>query len=206
MIPLSCPLTRSFNFTQFWDGDAHNIFGPTATPVIISTITIEGNGATLQWTGVGNSRLFAVAIVNDPDFPSGTGNLTLRNVYIKGFHVKGGDGGTMGGGGGLGAGGAIYVATTLTVENSTFDSNGAVGGNGNTCGSDVDCNSGEIAGGGGGGMSGNGGTEKRAAPAVAVVHAATAARPPACLEWFRRVPEAAAAVELFSRRGWDHHC
>lgn len=154
---IELPSNEVFNFTQFWDGDAHNIFGPTATPVIFSTITIEGNGATLQWTGAGNSRLFAVAIVNDPDFPSGTGNLTLRNVYIKGFHVKGGDGGTMGGGGGLGAGGAIYVATTLTVENSTFDSNGAVGGNGNTCGSDLACNSGEIAGGGGGGMSGNGG-------------------------------------------------
>ncbi len=55
---IELPSNAVFNFTQFWDGDAHNIFGPTATPVIFSTITIEGNGAMLQWTGVGNSRLF----------------------------------------------------------------------------------------------------------------------------------------------------
>ncbi len=136
-----------YSFSQSWDGDAHNIFGPTATPLIFSNITIEGNGATLQWTGTGNSRLFAIGSIDDPDFPQGAGSLTLSNVYIKGFHVKGGDGGT-GAGGGLGAGGAIYVADgELTVENSTFENNGAVGGNGG---------SGDR--GGGGGISGNGGS------------------------------------------------
>jgi len=60
---------------------------------------------------------------------SGTGRLTIRNAYIRGFHVKGGDG-TYGGGGGLGAGGAIYAdgslgsgITELTIENCTFDGN-----------------------------------------------------------------------------------
>jgi hypothetical protein len=144
------PAGAVLKFDHFWDGDAHNIFGPTATPLIISNITIEGNGATLQWTGAGNSRLFAIGPLDDPNFPSGTGSLTLRNVYIKNFHVKGGDGGNGGGGGGLGAGGAIYVGdgASLTVENSTFDSNGAVGGNGGGSGS---------VSGGGGGLSGNGG-------------------------------------------------
>jgi hypothetical protein len=137
-----------FTFTQFWDGDSHNIFGPTATPIISSKITIEGNGATLQWQDTwrpGNSRLFAIGTVNDENFPSGTGDLTLKNVYIKNFRVKGGNGGD-GGGGGLGAGGAIYNEGTLTVENSTFENNGAIGGRGGI---------GFL--GGGGGLSGNGG-------------------------------------------------
>ena len=121
-----------YAFDHAWDGDSHNIFGPTATPIIFSKITIEGNGATLQWQdrfSPGNSRLFAIGTVNDENFPSGTGDLTLKNVYIKGFHIKGGNG-RGGGGGGLGAGGAIYNERNLTVENSTFENNGAVGGRG----------------------------------------------------------------------------
>lgn len=140
-----------FTFDHFWGGDSHNPYGPTATPIIFSTVTIEGNGATLQWVSTfspGNSRLFAVGRVNDTGFPSGTGDVVLRNVYVKGFHIKGGNGGS-GGGGGLGAGGAIYVqGSFLTVENSTFENNGAVGGNGGASG---------INGGGGGGLSGDGG-------------------------------------------------
>ena len=137
-----------FTFDHFWDGDSHNIFGPTATPIISSKITIEGNGATLQWENrwsPGNSRLFAIGTVNDENFPSGTGDLTLKNVYIKNFHIKGGNGGD-GGGGGLGAGGAIYNEGNLTVENSTFENNGAVGGRGHFGFQ-----------GGGGGLSGDGG-------------------------------------------------
>jgi hypothetical protein len=155
---IELPSGATFSFDHFWDGDAHNITGPTATPVIFSHLIIEGNGAKLVWTGAGNSRLFAIAHLSDPDFATGTGALTLRNVYVKGFHVKGGDGGLMGGGGGLGAGGAIYVIDgMLTVEGCTFDGNGAVGGNGASCGGNGDCNNGALAGGGGGGLSGNGG-------------------------------------------------
>ena len=147
-----------YSFNASWDRDAHNPFGFTATPIIFTNITIQGNGATLQWTGSGNSRLFAVGSASifdtlDNKPVSGTGALTLVGVYIKGFRIKGGDA-TEGGGGGLGAGGAIYVGTvgsgvpTLTVENSTFDSNFAIGGHGGGFGG----------GGGGGGLSGNGGT------------------------------------------------
>ncbi|HWW14796.1 MAG TPA: choice-of-anchor Q domain-containing protein [Candidatus Dormibacteraeota bacterium] len=136
--------------------DAHNPFGPAATPIITSNITIEANGSTLVFApgGVTSAykypRVFAVGT---------TGHLTLRSAYIKGFHVKGGDG-ASGGGGGMGAGGAIYVhAGGLVVENSTFEGNGAVGGNGsaftcNTCP--------EEAGGGGGGLAGNGGLRSTA--------------------------------------------
>src|SRR5437588_2324843 len=105
-----------FNLNTYLDGDAHNPYGPTATPIIFSTMTIEGDGATLQWTGgSANVRLFAVGPasvrINQDGLNttvSGTGGLTLRNAYIKGFHVKGGNGGA-GGGGGMGAGGAIYL-------------------------------------------------------------------------------------------------
>ena len=144
------PVAALFTFDHLWD-DQNNIYGPTATPIILSRITIEGYGATLQWvddaTGASPrySRLFVISPGN-----LGQLSLTLRNVYIKGFHVKGGNGGG-GAGGGLGAGGAIYVAGgQLIVENSTFENNGAVGGNGG----------GDVAGGfngGGGGLSGNGG-------------------------------------------------
>src|SRR5215471_16353813 len=149
-----------YTFNTSWDRDAHNPFGPTATPLIFANIFIQGNGATLQWTGTGNSRLFAVgsaSIVDTLDnrTVSGTGQLSLDSVYIVGFKIKGGDG-ACGGGGGLGAGGAIYVGTvgsdvpSLVVKNSTFDGNFAIGGNG----SSTDCGGG---GGGGGGLSGGGG-------------------------------------------------
>ncbi len=144
------PTGGVFNLSSFLDGDAYNPFGPTATPIIFSNITIEGNGSTLQWVGSQNVRLFAVgpASISTPGGTvSGTGNLTLRNVYIKGFRVKGGDGSGFGGGG-MGAGGAVYLQDGgLTVENSTFDGNGAVGGNG----------SGLFGADGGGGLFGNGG-------------------------------------------------
>ena len=140
------------NITSPLGVDAHNYMGPTATPIIFSTITIEANGSTLEWKGGGNSRLFAIghATITTPHgIASGTGDVTLRSAYIKGFRVKGGDGGSGGGGGGLGAGGAIYIqGGSLVVEFSTFDGNSALGGNGDVTGG---------SGGGGGGLSGDGG-------------------------------------------------
>jgi hypothetical protein len=149
-----------YNLTADNAGDAYNPYGPTATPIISSNMTIEGGGATLHWTGgsgAGNNvRLFAVGpasitVTDSNGNPlgtvTGTGNLTLRNVYVEGFHVQGGYG-EDGGGGGLGAGGAIYVQNgTLVVEKSTFDSNSATGGG----------TSGSSSGGGGGGLGGSGG-------------------------------------------------
>ena len=105
--------------SQYLDEDAHNPYGPTATPIIFSTMTIEGAGATLRWAGgtSKNARLFAVGsasiTINQDSLNttvSGTGAVTLRDLDIKGFHVKGGNGsGGGGGGGGMGAGGAIYL-------------------------------------------------------------------------------------------------
>lgn len=150
------PTGGSFQFDHSL-GDSYNYMGPTATPIIFSKITIEGNGSTLYWTGSENSRLFAIGGANMTlnGTVSGYGDLSLENVYVVGFHVKGGDGGSTGGGGGLGAGGAIYVDAfgSLTVGNSTFAGNSAVGGNGA---------GGSYPNGGGGGLSGNGGTGNNA--------------------------------------------
>jgi len=98
------PANGIFQFSTITDGDAYNYSGLTATPLIISTITIQGNGATLQWTGTGSSRLFAIGAdpaggVQTPHGPvSGVGFLNLLHVYIKGFHIKRGDGSRDGGG------------------------------------------------------------------------------------------------------------
>ena len=153
--------------------DAHNPAGPTATPLVFTNITIEGNGATLQSHGPVSpmgaavevlTRAFAVGTATVNFYSngvivrtvSGTGSLTLRNLSIKGFTARGGDGGVLaggwagsgGGGGGMGAGGAVYVfgSGELVIENSTLVGNQAIGGDGTSYGNA-----------GGGGMGGHGG-------------------------------------------------
>lgn len=150
--------------------DGHNTWGPSATPIIFSNITIQGYGAQLTWSGnaVPLGRAFTVgyASVRLPDGTTvqGFGHLTLENISVKGFTAKGGNG-AAGGGGGLGAGGAVFVASSaagsspkfaaaLTVLDSTFEDNTAAGGNDNThCDTTFGCGDG----GGGGGLGGNGG-------------------------------------------------
>ena len=133
--------------------DDSNISGPTATPQITTTITLEGFGATLRFQNcvdnLCSSRAFSVA--------SG-GHLTVLDTTITGFHATGGSGGD-GAGGGKGAGGAIYVQPggSLLVENCTFSGNSAVGGSG----------SGPFQ-----PNSGGGGGEESAAPAVTAALAA----------------------------------
>jgi hypothetical protein len=131
--------------------DVLNYTGATATPMVTSTIVIEGAGAKIVHGGGPLAyRAFAVGRADD-GFGVG-GDLTLHEVHIKGFEVHGGNG-RGGGGGGLGAGGAIYVHNgTLAVGWSTFEQNGALGGNG----SHGNINGG---GGGGGGLGGNGGPD-----------------------------------------------
>jgi len=165
------PANGVFQMSAFVN-DAQNYLGPTATPIVFTTITIEGNGSRLERLqstrdfSLLNYRAFAVgqgSVSRGPCGTSGvvcsTGALTLRNLYVKGFTAKGGNG-TEGGGGGMGAGGAIYVHTgTLVVDRSTFVDNGAGGGNGGGTRvgpNALDENSFDT-GGGGGGLSGNGG-------------------------------------------------
>ncbi len=120
--------------------DSDNATGPTATPLITTTILLEGYGATIQLPPLDvpeGLRLFAIG--------SG-GHLTIHNMTIRGYFARGGDG-EAGGGGGMGAGGVAYVQTggSLTVENCTLTGNSAVGGNGGGRGL------GDTGGGGGGG-------------------------------------------------------
>ena len=111
------PPGATFSLTSFLAGDAYNPYGPTATPIIFSTITIEGHGAKLVWNGPGNVRLFAVgpaSIVTPSGTVSGTGNLTIQDVEIQGFRARGGDGLCGGGGtvfdGGVGVdGGSVEI-------------------------------------------------------------------------------------------------
>jgi len=134
--------------------------GPAATPVITSSITILGYGATLQYAPAPASGCPATELstANLPAFHrafvvGSTAHLTLQDVHIKGFVAQGGNGGLGGGGGGMGAGGAIYVmGGGLVIEDCTFDGNTAIGGNGGLY-SHGDTGGG----GGGGGMGGNGG-------------------------------------------------
>jgi CSLREA domain-containing protein len=133
--------------------DQFNFAGRTGTPMVISSITLEGNGAKLERTGNENVRAFVVGSADGSvggNAYSGTGNLTIKYLHVKGFGARGGDG-RDGGGGGLGAGGAVFNNQTLVIENSTFESNIARGGDGGASGTGGD------GGGGGGGLGGNGG-------------------------------------------------
>ena len=140
--PFTIVLQKSvYSFNTFWDRDAHNPFGLTATPIIFANITIQGNGATLQWTGSGNSRLFAVGSASifdtlDNKTVSGTGALTARKRLHQGIQNK-----RWGRSRAEAAEVLVQVersmsarsvraCPTLDVENSTFDSNFAIGGNG----------------------------------------------------------------------------
>ena len=150
-----------------WVQDGDNSMGPSATPMITSKVTIQGNGATLRLAPSidpiqryfpcnGLDGLTSVPVGMRVFSINDTGHLELHDVRISDFVAKGGDGGEGSGGGGLGAGGAIYVqGGGVAVFNSTFDGNGAVGGNG---GAKVDRGD-TLGGGGGGGLGGDGGDE-----------------------------------------------
>ncbi len=122
-------------------------YGPSALPAIASQITIEGNGATIERDAsatVPFRLLFVGADQTDPDTSNyvtpGPGNLTLRDLTLKGGLAKGGDSGS--GGGGAGLGGGIFSQGALTLNRVTLVANTARGGNGGVTGG----------GGGGGGV------------------------------------------------------
>lgn len=144
---------------------AHNntFYGFTGLPAITSLVTIEGNGAVIERSNSARSfRLFAIAGNGAFDPVTGItpltpGNLTLRQMTLRGGLAQGGQGGSAdeggGGGGGAGLGGAIYNQGVLTVSSSTLTANTAQGGTGGigNVGAFLD------GGGGGGGLGGNGG-------------------------------------------------
>lgn len=126
--------------------DISNTTGINATPLVTTTIRLEGYGANIQRASaccVVPTRLFAVG---------NGGHLTIHNVRIAGFLAQGGDG-EGGGGGGMGAGGVAYIQSggSFSVDACTLTTNAAVGGSGGGRG-----NGDTGGGGGGGGLSGGG--------------------------------------------------
>jgi hypothetical protein len=73
------PSSGVFSMGTIYD-DASNYMGPTATPLITKSITIEGNGSRLEHVANGlDFRAFAVA---------SSGNLTLKDLHIKDSRLK----------------------------------------------------------------------------------------------------------------------
>jgi hypothetical protein len=118
-----------YTFTQ----KQNDWYGPNALPPIQSTMTIEGNGATLVASHTGDPtpatadafRFFYVS----GGWESPPGALTLHDLTLRGGYAKGGD---AGGGGGAGMGGAIFNQGSLTLLSVTFTNNTAHGGNTNS--------------------------------------------------------------------------
>jgi hypothetical protein len=146
------PYTIQLPNQQFPLSSVHNYwYGPNALPPIASNIVIQGNGATLQVTGLSLVRLRFFYVGADANAPAtlgfntpGAGNLTLQNLTLTGGLQRGGDGA----GGGAGMGGAIFNQGTLQLIAVTMTNNSATGGN----------SSGSALGGGGIGQDANGNT------------------------------------------------
>ena len=90
-------------------------YGYSATPVINSTITIQGAGSTITRSGSEHARFFTVVTEGNNEGDLTVNDLTLTNGYNIYY-----------------SGGAIYAAgATLTITNSTISGNEAgIGGGG----------------------------------------------------------------------------
>jgi hypothetical protein len=110
----------------------NNWYGPNGLPAISSSLTIDGQGATIarDSTAVKFRLLFVGANPLSPNTVGytspGAGQLTLRDVTLSDGWAQGGD--SDGGGGGAGMGGAIFSQGTVTILDSTLTANKADGG------------------------------------------------------------------------------
>lgn len=129
-ITLAAGCTYSFNtVNNYW-------YGPNALPAIASNITIEGNGAVLEISGVTRLRFFFVGADGASTrtlsyYSPGAGVLTLRNLTLQGGIQQGGNTYKYGGSG-AGMGGAIFNQGMLVLEAVTLFNNAARGGSINT--------------------------------------------------------------------------
>ena len=129
-----------YTFTSpITSGDFAFWYGPAALPAIASSITIMGNGATIERVADATEpfRLFFVgADPLDADTTGyaspGAGSLTLNDLTLSGGLAQGGRGEMQisGGGGGAGMGGAIFSQGSLTLRGVTITDNTARGGDG----------------------------------------------------------------------------
>ncbi len=100
---ISLPTNGTFVLTS-----AHNEqFGPTGLPVITSSMTIEGHGATIRRSSVSGTPLFRILVI-DPNV-----SLTLRDTTIANGHTY-----YYGG-----KGGGILSYGNLTLSDSTISDN-----------------------------------------------------------------------------------
>jgi hypothetical protein len=112
------------NQTYNLDQVDNNWYGANGLPAISSTITIQGNGATLIHSGGPSFRFF---YVSDPQYGGlPAGSLTLQGLTLQGGVALGGT--SYYGGGGLGAGGAIFNQGTLVLQSTLLTQNTAQGG------------------------------------------------------------------------------
>ncbi len=98
---------------------------------------MEGNGATIMRSSASGTPPFRLLFVGaDPADPDtfgyaspGAGDLTLRDLTLRGGLGQGGDA-IVGGGGGAGMGGAIFNQGEVALERVTITNSTARGGNG----------------------------------------------------------------------------
>ncbi len=112
--------------------DRGSWYGPDGLPAIASTITIDGNGATIaravsappfRLLFVGANPLAAATFGYTTP---GAGNLTLENLTLAGGLAQGGS--SEYGGGGAGLGGALFSQGSITLDAVTLSGNQAQGG------------------------------------------------------------------------------
>jgi len=110
----------------------NNWYGPNGLPAISSSLTIDGNGATIaRDSTAAKFRLLFVGAnplntLTGGYTSPGAGQLTLRDVTLSDGWAQGGD--SDGGGGGAGMGGAIFSQGVVTIIDSTLTANKADGG------------------------------------------------------------------------------
>jgi predicted outer membrane repeat protein len=113
-------------------------YGYSALPLITSTITVEGNGATITRAGKNDMRFFTAVSYGDDVADLTLNNLTLtngKNLYYNGGAVYAYDATltihncTITGNEAGGNGGAIFATyTDVTITDSTLDNNKSYGG------------------------------------------------------------------------------
>lgn len=95
--------------------DHQDTTGPSGLPVITSTITVNGNGATIKRSAaVGTPDFRLLRIVN--------GRLTLNNLSLSGGKLTEDSNNDA-----MGWGGGVFNSGTLTLNNSTVSGNSALG-------------------------------------------------------------------------------
>ena len=104
-------------------------FGPDGLAPVSDSVTIDGNGATIERSRGADTPAFRFFYVSGGLSGIPAGSLRLDDLTLSNGLAEGGD--SNGGGGGAGMGGAIFDQGTLALARVTVSDNEAEGGNGN---------------------------------------------------------------------------